>query len=737
MSRRRLRLNYSDEDEEEEEEDVPRHQPHHLGQQMAPEIDLLMQEEASGIAAQIPSSAALNPNPNDDFPSPPLEISDDDDVFIDVSDNLSPPSPEDPVPAVEAVQPPPAAHYLFPPSPEDLVSADEAFQSPPAAHNLFPPSPEDPVPAEAFQPPPLSGTEEGPRCPVREVLKGLGLRLRAEWVSSCLRGLESSVSGFGSFGVDKKAEICFGQFLLSDMNYTGSGVLPENVGAMHLVDLDGPFVLQVDEIVNISCPLRQRYQKAAPGSKRCLKLSMTDGVQHVYGMEYRPIKDIDVLAASGLKVAIHNVHVRHGLLMLVPEVIEILGGMVEELEAAHQRLVTEISKPPRGRRPRMGDVPPLATRATLAAWPSTVVNGNEQNFNTRSQNAEYSQTTAVISAQDHALNARSHESGISQTTTAGVSTLDQTPLTGAQAAFLDHRYHHSMIHGAPPCTIQSAGASGSGPGHRRHSRSHYSSSLQTSAGAACDLDQSLHTDTHMPDAERTNAGIHIDGQAANYFSNDASRETDEFNHYSSNAFIDLEEDIDMIDDIVETVMNSRNTADSDRSPSHNGNIEDAYMHNEVENPLMLAGDREIPFTYLASLSAKLSAAADSISSVQGKIKCFMTGVKGFQYKERSTYELRAYVDDGSLISEILIDHNVVLNKIGYSPMEVNAAISSSDASVVSRMKEIIKQFQSFLINFEGTMVVELRSSSPTPVAIEMNQGCPSSDAWLLLRRVKT
>lgn len=60
--------------------------------------------------------------------------------------------------------------------------------------------------------------------------------------------------------------------------------------------------MQVDEIVNISNPLKGRYQKAAPGIKRCLKLSMTDGVQRVFGMEYRPIRDLDALAPAGLKV---------------------------------------------------------------------------------------------------------------------------------------------------------------------------------------------------------------------------------------------------------------------------------------------------------------------------------------------------------------------------------------------------------------------------------------------------
>lgn len=36
--------------------------------------------------------------------------------------------------------------------------------------------------------------------------------------------------------------------------------------------------------------------------------------------------------------------------MLVPEVLEVLGGLVEELDAARQRLVVEVNKPARGKR---------------------------------------------------------------------------------------------------------------------------------------------------------------------------------------------------------------------------------------------------------------------------------------------------------------------------------------------------------------------------------------------------
>ncbi|VAH47310.1 unnamed protein product [Triticum turgidum subsp. durum] len=162
------------------------------------------------------------------------------------------------------------------------------------------------------------------------------------------------------------------------MNECGAGVLPEGVGSMEATILDGPFVLQVDEIVNMSAPLRERYRDAHAGPKRCLKLSMTDGIQRIYGMEYRPIKDLEVLAPAGFKIVIRNVHIKRGLLMLVPEVIEILGGVVDELEVARVRLVSEVNKPPRGKRKQGGL--PLSSRATLAAWPRNVsaANGGEQ-----------------------------------------------------------------------------------------------------------------------------------------------------------------------------------------------------------------------------------------------------------------------------------------------------------------------------------------------------------------------
>ncbi|KAE8123843.1 hypothetical protein FH972_018765 [Carpinus fangiana] len=539
-----------------------------------------------------------NPNPNPDpDPSEPVAISDDDENgdFIDVLDNFIPSSPP-PAPASEPVA---------------ISDNEENGDFINASDNFTPPSPPHP-PA---QPDPVNSTGQGSDSrsgfPVGDSLLRLGLSLKTEWLDACLNSLPSSVPA--SLDVAVKAKLCFERFLTLDMNLCGNGVLPPNVDSMHLVDLPGPYVLQVDEIVNITCPLKGRYEKAPPGVKRCLKLSMTDGVQRVFGMEYRPIQALEVLAPAGLKVAICNVHIRHGLLMLVPEAFEVLGGLVEELEAARQRLVDEINKPPRGKRTRTGVIPPLATRATHAAWPSNGANTAGHNNSSTLQDATASQR---------------NNQGATWVPSGGNTSQRTTYQNTSQSTTEESR---------APATVGNAAPS-------------------TSSSVIMGFEE-----------------MHID-----------------------------------------TVPFSRENTVTNQSYNIVSDVEDIQMVDEVDHPVILSGDREIPFTYLASLSAKMAAMKEKSHSVQGKIKCFLTGVKGFQYKQRRTYELRVYVDDGSLISEILIDHDVI-----------------------GDMKDTLKQFQIFLANFEGTMLIEMNENSSLPIAIEMNQGCPESDAWLLLRRLKS
>ncbi|XP_015580222.1 recQ-mediated genome instability protein 1 isoform X2 [Ricinus communis] len=581
------------------------------------------------------------PNPNPNLPAEPVTISDDDEEFIDVSDYLTPPSPP----------------------PEQSV-------------------PHPPVP-------PVSSYG----CPIDDFLLRMGLKLRREWLDSCLGGLDSSVRGLD---VAAKAKLCFQQFLFSDMNYSGGGLLPPNVDSMHCVNLAGPFVLQVDEIVNISSPLKGRYRDAPPGIKRCLKLSMTDGVQRVFGMEYRPIKDLQVLAPAGLKVVICNVHIRHGLLMLVPEALEVLGGIVDELEAARQRLVEEVNKPPRGRRSRSGVVPPLTSRATLAAWPSNGVSFPE--------------------------NTNSPTDGLDR--------------SNGSATFVSHGNDSVCIHGHSNSSDNDRGPSNNSVNVHGHSNS--SSNFHGNNNRSVNVPGQNNSSNVLGPINSSifqgAAPLQVEDQGAGT----SQRTPEEFAapRSSVNTIPDpLSSVLHNVEEMHIDASFERENAVSYQHSNMISNHEDTRMADEFDHPLILSGDREIPFTYLASLSAKWAAMKEKISSVQGK--CFLTGVKGFQYKQRTTYELRVYVDDGSLISEILVDHNVVQKGIGHSPEEVTAALSSSDAKRVGNMKDTLKQFQIFLVNFEGIIRIEMNRTSSIPIALEMNQGCPASDAWLLVRRLKS
>ncbi|CAL9099165.1 unnamed protein product, partial [Musa textilis] len=503
---------------------------------------------------------------NDPNPNPPLDISDDD--FVDVPDDLPPPSPR----SAEA-----------PPEGQGSAAAADTVET----------------------------VEEraGSIGPIDEFLRKLGLRLRPDWLESCADGLMSAGSGFEGLDVAGKAKRCFEQFLLSDMNVSGAGVLPENVHLMHKTELEGPFVVQVDEIVNISAPLRERYHDMPAGCKRCLKFSMTDGVQCVFGMEYRPIKELEVLAASGLKVVIRNVHIRRGLLLLVPEAFAILGGMADDLDAARKRLVAEINKPPRGIR-KHGNISSLTTRASLAAWPSDSISLGPQTTSTL-QNSNEPQ----ILNQDHFVvpELAISETGIGGTTTKG---------------FVDPSIGRNNTEEFPTQDVRVVVA--------KESIAHTEQNI---------LEEAAY-DSNWPDTEPILA------------------------HNSA----------------------------SDMEIAHASDEEDAI--GEVEHPLILSGDNEIPFTYLASLFAKWATQQDNKPCVQGRIKCFLTGVKGFQFKQRSTYELHVYVDDGSLISEVIIDHRVVQKGIGHSPEEVTSALSSTEKKTVSDMKDTLKTFQLFLAKFE-------------------------------------
>lgn len=79
-----------------------------------------------------------------------------------------------------------------------------------------------------------------------------------------------------------------------------------------------------------------------------------------------------------------------------------------------------------------------------------------------------------------------------------------------------------------------------------------------------------------------------------------------------------------VSEIVD-IDRDRNPVVTDNTPLNGSsstgfNYEDILMDDVSDNPLILSGDPEVPFTYLASLSAKWAAMKETDSLVQGKIK---------------------------------------------------------------------------------------------------------------------
>lgn len=207
--RRRLRLSYSSDEEE----------------QPPPPPSQQQQSEEPGPQSHTVTHPPVTLDTPCPYPSDPLPVtSSSEEEFIDVSDNLSSPSPP-PSPVPE-----PVTRQYSPP----LAPAPEPVTRPHPPPMAQAPEPQNWPPPQRYD-----------GCPISEHLQRLGLRLKREWLDACVHGLRQSVPGFQNFDVETKAKLCFEQFLVSDMNRTGGGVLPENVASLHLVDLPGPYVLQV------------------------------------------------------------------------------------------------------------------------------------------------------------------------------------------------------------------------------------------------------------------------------------------------------------------------------------------------------------------------------------------------------------------------------------------------------------------------------------------------------------
>uniref|UniRef100_A0A3B4WMY8 Survival of motor neuron-related-splicing factor 30 n=1 Tax=Seriola lalandi dorsalis TaxID=1841481 RepID=A0A3B4WMY8_SERLL len=117
--------------------------------------------------------------------------------------------------------------------------------------------------------------------------------------------------------------------LHSDLRTTGRKFLPADINSGRTEKLEGPCVLQVQKVRNISAPKDHEESQGAP---RMLRLQMTDGHTTCVGLEFKHLSKISLNTPPGTKVKLLGiVQVKNGLVLLDDSKISVLGGEVDHM----------------------------------------------------------------------------------------------------------------------------------------------------------------------------------------------------------------------------------------------------------------------------------------------------------------------------------------------------------------------------------------------------------------------
>ncbi|XP_077375713.1 tudor domain-containing protein 3 isoform X1 [Festucalex cinctus] len=116
--------------------------------------------------------------------------------------------------------------------------------------------------------------------------------------------------------------------LHTDLRPIGRKILPSDINSGRVEKLEGPCVLQLQKLRNISAPKDIESQ----GGLRMLRLQMTDGHTTCAGLEFKHLTKISLNTPPGTKIKLlGTVLVKNGFLLLDDSKIANLGGEVEHM----------------------------------------------------------------------------------------------------------------------------------------------------------------------------------------------------------------------------------------------------------------------------------------------------------------------------------------------------------------------------------------------------------------------
>uniref|UniRef100_A0ABI7VPT6 Tudor domain-containing protein 3 n=1 Tax=Felis catus TaxID=9685 RepID=A0ABI7VPT6_FELCA len=117
--------------------------------------------------------------------------------------------------------------------------------------------------------------------------------------------------------------------LNTDLRTIGKKFLPSDINGGKVEKLEGPCVLQIQKIRNVSAPKDNEESQAAP---RMLRLQMTDGHISCTAVEFSFMSKISLNTPPGTKVKLSGiVDIKNGFLLLNDSNTTVLGGEVEHL----------------------------------------------------------------------------------------------------------------------------------------------------------------------------------------------------------------------------------------------------------------------------------------------------------------------------------------------------------------------------------------------------------------------
>ena len=169
---------------------------------------------------------------------------------------------------------------------------------------------------------------------LNQLINQYGINLYDSWLNQCIDYL----SMLGPFDSNSSSALdrIFEIFKGADMHEcVKSSLIPDDIIFSKNGIINGPIILQIDELSDISLPYSKRHNSKISNSnsrKRTYKLFLSDGIHNLVGLELEQISTLNSSLAPGSKLLLKNVRVKHGVLLLERSSTTVLGGGCDRLE---------------------------------------------------------------------------------------------------------------------------------------------------------------------------------------------------------------------------------------------------------------------------------------------------------------------------------------------------------------------------------------------------------------------